>query len=59
MQYMHIADWSVTFLTLAGVANPDADERAAKANFPPLDGLGTSHIMHSRAFFYLYAYART
>lgn len=37
--YIHIADWSTTFLTLAGVADPAYDARAHAAGLPPMDGL--------------------
>ena len=35
--YIHIADWYATFCALAGV--DPTDERAAKANLPPIDSL--------------------
>ena len=35
--YVHIADWYATFCALAGV--DPTDERAAKANLPPIDSL--------------------
>ena len=35
--YIHIADWYATFCGLAGV--DPTDERAAKANLPPIDSL--------------------
>lgn len=36
-QYIHIADWFATFCFLAGI--DPKDERAAKANLPPVDSL--------------------
>ena len=36
-QYIHIADWFATFCYLAGI--DPSDERAAKANLPPVDSL--------------------
>ena len=36
-EYIHIADWYATFCALAGV--DPTDERAAKANLPPIDSL--------------------
>ena len=35
--YIHIADWYATFCAIAGV--DPTDERAAKANLPPIDSL--------------------
>lgn len=35
--YIHLADWYATFCALAGV--DPTDERAAKANLPPIDSL--------------------
>ena len=35
--YIHIADWCATFCSLAGV--DPTDEKAAKANLPPIDSL--------------------
>ena len=36
-EYIHLADWYATFCALAGV--DPTDERAAKANLPPIDSL--------------------
>mmetsp|Transcript_55934 Transcript_55934/g.142268 ORF Transcript_55934/g.142268 Transcript_55934/m.142268 type:complete len:542 (+) Transcript_55934:112-1737(+) len=41
--YMHMADWYATFCAIAGVSV--ADERAARAGLPPVDGIDHSDLL--------------
>jgi arylsulfatase I/J len=47
--YIHVADWFATFCAIAGVSS--FDDRAAKADLPPVDGIDHSSLLIGKAMF--------
>jgi len=41
--FIHVSDWYVTFCAIAGIS--PADDRAAKASLPPVDGIDHSNLL--------------